>query len=490
MLARLPERLAAGALFFLLVLPWVQPFSSGPARNAWPWMMAAACFAAIVLLRRQLRPQLFVQALLTAALLSSAMAVLQYLGQAAVLAPWVWPVGPGEGFGNLRQRNQFASLTALGLAALLTWLATRSTGQAPALPAALSVAALALLAAGNAASQSRTGLLAWSGVALACAWYTWRHGRRGLPVAAAAAALPVLAALACAGAGCGAIGRFAQAGQDGRLALWRDVLYLIGERPWTGWGWGELGYAHFITLFPWPRWSEKLDNAHNLPLQLAVELGIPAALAVCAALLGLVWRARPWRETQPWRWGAWMGLGVIALHSLLEYPLWYGPFQIALVLCALFLWRSRPGVAPPAFSARSRLADLGAAGLLVLVLGLGLDYLRVSQPFLPPAQRSAWLSGDALQQAQGSWWYRAEADFATLALTPVNAGNAQTMNTLAEALLHHSAEPLVIDKLLDSAQLLGRSEQVAFYSRRYQAAYPQAHAAWLERHRPPATPAH
>ena len=35
---------------------------------------------------------------------------------------------------------------------------------------------------------------------------------------------------------------------------------------------------------------------------------------------------------------AWAVLAVIGLHSLLEYPLWYGPFQIAFGLCLAWLW--------------------------------------------------------------------------------------------------------------------------------------------------------
>lgn len=36
---------------------------------------------------------------------------------------------------------------------------------------------------------------------------------------------------------------------------------------------------------------------------------------------------------------AWMILSVIGLHSMLEYPLWYGPFQLTVLLCLVLLWR-------------------------------------------------------------------------------------------------------------------------------------------------------
>ena len=83
-------------------------------------------------------------------------------------------------------------------------------------------------------------------------------------------------------------------------------------------------------------------------------------------------------------------LGVIGLHSLLEYPLWYGPFQVAVVLCATRLWpAARQG-------AMRRLATLWAqarpwlaAGGCVLIGLAGWDYARVRQIYLPAPQRLA-----------------------------------------------------------------------------------------------------
>ena len=71
-----------------------------------------------------------------------------------------------------------------------------------------------------------------------------------------------------------------------------------------------------------------LDNAHNLPLHLAVELGLPfGAVGVRAGAVVGVART-PWAETDPVRQLAWGILAVVGLHSMLEFPLWYGPFQL------------------------------------------------------------------------------------------------------------------------------------------------------------------
>ncbi|MFD2377685.1 O-antigen ligase family protein [Ottowia pentelensis] len=90
-----------------------------------------------------------------------------------------------------------------------------------------------------------------------------------------------------------------------RVALWHNVLHLIALKPWTGWGWGELAWAHYVTLFPELRFCYILDNAHNLPLHLAVTLGVPLALVACAALAWLLWRGAP--GASPIRRGNWPG---------------------------------------------------------------------------------------------------------------------------------------------------------------------------------------
>ena len=51
---------------------------------------------------------------------------------------------------------------------------------------------------------------------------------------------------------------------------------------------------------------------------------------------------------------------------------------------------------------------------------------------------------------------------------------------LATDLLHFSPEPMVVQKLLQSAQILGKSEEVEFYAHRFEAAYPAEYAQWVK----------
>jgi hypothetical protein len=257
------------------------------------------------------------------------------------------------------------------------------------------------------------------------------------------------------------------------------VLHLIGLKPWTGWGWGELGYAHYITLYDGPRFCHILDNAHNLPLHLAVELGAPAALLACALAAWLVWRARPWAERQPARQLAWGALLAIGIHSLVEYPLWYGPFQVAAITSVWLLWatRARAGARTPASPWPRHAA---AAALLCAVAYAGWDYHRVSQIYLPPEQRSPRYRDDPMAHARQSWLYAGVTRFADVTSRAVTRDNAAWMLPAALQTLHYSAESRVIIQVIESASVLGQNELALEHLERFRAAFPREYRAWAD----------
>ena len=500
--------LTAWWLGALLFVPWLNSYTAGPASNTWPWLVCMLCAAVLWLFRRNLTGELVVSAWAAAAVVSAVIGLLQYFGFAPALSPWVSLSAAGEAFANLRQRNQFATLTSIGLVALLALLApinihassNERAQQAGTrrVPWWAGLAAV-LLAAGNAASSSRTGLMQWLLIALLAAWWTLPGQRRLLlfalqallAYAVAVLTLPWLLEWATGVRSGGLFGRLAEAPTcESRKILWSNILHLIAEKPWLGWGWGELDYAHFMTLYPGPRFCEILDNAHNLPLHLAVELGVPVALLLCGGGLWLAWRARPWRETDPLRQAAWGVLAVISLHSLLEYPLWYGPFQLAVALCIGLLGR-RPQAAPalgqgriqkfkPELSFPQYIQAFVAIIMIASLATVAVSYHRVSQIYLPPAERSAAFRDDALGKVQGSWLFRNPARFAELSLTPLTPENAAGVYEMASDLLHYSPEPRVIEKLIESAVMLGRDDEALQVLVRFRAAFPADHARWAE----------
>jgi hypothetical protein len=118
---------------------------------------------------------------LLAALISSALAVLQYLDMARELTPWVNQPRAGDAFANCGNAINIASLTSIGLVALLGLVATahsiskRSPGDGCGVR-------LSLLAAGLACSVSRTGAVQWLlVVALVLVW-AWKDRKNAHPV--------------------------------------------------------------------------------------------------------------------------------------------------------------------------------------------------------------------------------------------------------------------------------------------------------------------
>ena len=497
-------RLAANGLpsfllLLLMLLPWLSPYTAGPTPNAWPWLLSAVCAVLLWLFLPRLDARLIASGWVLAACLSALVGMVQYFGLAPDFNPWVSQTQAGEAFGNLRQRNQLATLMSIGLVALIALLALSpggagGDGRRTSLPWWAFPAAL-LLALGNAASSSRTGLLQWLLIPALTAWWVLPTRRRQLmfallallAYAVAVLTLPWLLELLTGLHIGGLFGRLAEAPTcESRKILWANVLTLIAQKPWLGWGWGELEYAHFITLYTGPRFCDILDNAHNLPLHLAVEMGLPTAVAICATLGWLAWRARPWAETDPARQMAWGVLAVILLHSLLEYPLWYGPFQIAAGLSLLLLWRGRAPAGAFLPNNESNTPFVQVVRLLFamfIIAGLvmvGVGYYRVSQIYLPPEERGAAYRDDTLAKIRDSTLFAHQAEFAELSVTALTPQTAATVHALALELLHYSPEPRVVEKLIESAVMLGRDDEALQYLARFRAAFPKEHARWVQ----------
>ena len=492
------------AVFLCIALPWVNPFAPGPSPAVIPFLVTSSCAGVLLLiwcqrLVRSGNSVLVVEVAATAwalvATFSSLIAMLQYFGFAGDYAPWVNSAAIGEAYANLRQRNQFASLVNIGLVGLLwrcalgqrTPVSSDSALHPPSGKwlSALPLLGAAILGAGNAASSSRTGLAQLLVIALLAIY--WGQLRRrdvryvlftaGVTYALAAFMLPQLVGLDPTANGI--LARLHDGGPAcaSRLTLWGNVLHLIAQKPWTGWGWGELDYAHFITLYHGPRFCEILDNAHNLPLHLAVELGLPVALLACGLITWLVIRARPWRETDATRQMAWTILGLIMLHSMLEYPLWYGPFQMTLVLCIWLLWRKPTATQP---SSDCTWPALIASLLIVTTAYVAWDYHRISQIYLAPEQRTDVYRDNTLDKLKASWLFRDQVRFAELTTSDVTQENAREINALAKEVLHFSPESRVVIKVIESALIVGRDDEAQFYLQRFKVAYPLEHERWAK----------
>jgi hypothetical protein len=211
-------------------------------------------------------------------------------------------------------------------------------------------------------------------------------------------------------------------------------------------------------------------------------------MAFCVMCGWLVWRNKPWAETNPTRQMAWGVLAVIGLHSMLEYPLWYGPFQLAVVLCIWILWATPMNAdagddaqgngQPRGRTISSPLTSSFAIVLIAVCAYAAWDYWRISQIYLAPDSRNAAYRDDTLTKIQNSWLFQSQVKFAELTITPLEQDNAAHTFALAKEMLHFSPEPRVVEKVIESATMLGREDEALFYLQRFKAAFPEQHARW------------
>ncbi len=107
-----------------------------------------------------------------------------------------------------------------------------------------------------------------------------------------------------------------------RSYIWKGAAQAVAKRPVTGWGWGGFDRAFPETVAPW--WNVKqmripahqVSDAHNMYLNLAVDGGVPTALAVTGLFLAAAWRALRLARRSPRERHFWIGVAASALSLL------------------------------------------------------------------------------------------------------------------------------------------------------------------------------
>ncbi len=151
-----------------------------------------------------------------------------------------------------------------------------------------------------------------------------------------------------------------------RLYLWHEALLMFAQSPLLGIGFGQFAWHHFqmLPLLQANNISGLYNNAHNLVFQIAAVAGIAGLLALLVPL-GMWWHGTRRAALSGAHWWGYSMLGVLAIHSLLEYPLWYAYFvAVAAVLLGAF----------DETRYRLELHNIGRVSLLIIVL-LGLFML-------------------------------------------------------------------------------------------------------------------
>lgn len=220
------------------------------------------------------------------------------------------------------------------------------------------------------------GLLVSSTVA-ALWWASRRWGERRLPVFAAVVGALVVVGILGLSLGWAWVAPLIDGvdvgGSDmGRLSIWRETGYLIGQAPFTGWGPGafEGAFALYGRLIRVPLYS----YAHQLYLGLAFEQGLGGLLIwlglQLAAVIALLRADVTAGEgvSDPYRLAALVCTLTLAVHGLVDDPVYAGgavPF--------LFVW----------------------AGLAALLSSLPARASRPAERLRPPqpGQAAPWILG-------------------------------------------------------------------------------------------------
>jgi O-antigen ligase len=353
--------------------------------------------------------------------------------------------------GNLAQPNHANHHLWLGLVSVIYLYSTRRNKAWLLVPAAL------LLAAASALTASRSSLLyapmlvclAWTAQASATQGDCWSRLRRATTLisvlsvtflvlhhlAISQGLLPHIAAQT-------GIERFFQdgGGMASRFAIWRRAWEIFLSHPWFGAGVGELPWENFQTVPQLALHGDMVvvEHSHNLLLQLFAESGLVVTL-LCGILLWRWWRGLSLYAASPARWWAGAVIAIAAMHSLLEYPLWYAYF---LGPAALLLGACDRGIAIPHLPLslrRTAIPFIALAGAVFLWQVRG-DFSVVEKrinPWLasPVVELPASLAAPDLSAVRGSSLFSPYIDFAVTTQMALDTyGIEEKMRTCARTM--------------------------------------------------------
>lgn len=111
-----------------------------------------------------------------------------------------------------------------------------------------------------------------------------------------------------------------------RFDMWSQSLVAIGQQPWLGYGWNQTGMAQIAAfdLYPTHEWYK---SAHNVVLDLLIWNGIPLGVLILLYLAGwLYWLNKGAKETVSII--ASLMVCAILIHALLEFPIHYAYFLL------------------------------------------------------------------------------------------------------------------------------------------------------------------
>lgn len=111
---------------------------------------------------------------------------------------------------------------------------------------------------------------------------------------------------------------------NARVVMWKQVWAAIQDSPWWGYGWRQTMFAQKMAAKHVSGWLAT-DYAHNLVLDLAIWIGLPAALLLTG--FGVIWIIRSlWRVTSERQLFLMAATVPFLFHCMFEFPFAYAYF--------------------------------------------------------------------------------------------------------------------------------------------------------------------
>lgn len=284
-------------------------------------------------------------ALLVGGTAQATIGFLQSIGLDAPFAPWVNHVPGGGVYGNIGQKNHFATYLALAVTAAIYLYATNKIQKTYTAATLLYLDVLLVL------SGSRSAIIYVLILVSVSIFVYYKHRSPShikFAQGAIAALLLFVLCLLIVPAIYGAFdGHSAQptilgrlkggVGIETRLSEWHKAWLIFLESPLFGVGLGSYGWHSFemqsLPVFARSETSQLFTHSHNLFAQTLAELGLVGTSTILATIIAWAMRFRR-NELSPETMFIGLGITMLFFHSMLEFPLWYAYF---LAMFALLL---------------------------------------------------------------------------------------------------------------------------------------------------------
>ena len=267
--------------------------------------------------------QSFLTAVLLAAVLNAIVIVIQSSGYIELFIPMIEKGNSGRPGGFISQSNIAGSWLLCGLIALV--FHSKDNGQTSSKPRLFNMCIMVLLM--YAINQTASRIVVIEMVAVTLILFAMRKqfsvSRVWLLIPVWQTAIFLISYLAHHVAGisnsAGTLVRMAE-GQQARYDIYQGVINIIKDHPLWGIGWRQLQLEQMSR----PELDGVPDHAHNLLLQVQLELGVLGSVSLLVFLIYWLRQRYIWTTKDPVTAVGLLVCVVFGLHSMAEYPLWFG----------------------------------------------------------------------------------------------------------------------------------------------------------------------